>query len=165
MIKLLKHSMSKTTKSGKKNKDRLYATVSTMKKNGRKEIIKKTQLEKFPIGSMISYITKKGTFRPGGFIIRFEDNAFVYKTKDFGKHSYRVKYAIIDKMWVGDVYKVKNDLVSLVPSTQKKTNFPVEVAGIIVYYAAKNFDIERFKGTNKYQLYQKWCKYFLEADE
>ncbi len=156
--------MSKSNKKvyvEKQTKDLIHAKITSFLNNGRKEIKTKKQLEKYSIGSVVSYVTKKGIFRPGGFIVEFEDDGFIYKDPSFDKHRYRVKYDIIKKMWVGNVYKIKNDLVSLVPDPKKPTNFPVKVAGITVYYAKSNHDINRYVGTDRYNLYLKWSKYFL----
>jgi hypothetical protein len=160
--------MSKSNKKvyvKKQIKDLINAKILSFLENGRKEITKKKQLEKYPIGSMISYTTKQNIFRPGGFIDEFEEDGFIYKSPEFDKYRYRVRYNTVAKMWVGDVYKVKNDLVSLVIDGKKPTNFPVKVADIIVYYAKSNHDVRRFKGTDRYKLYMKWCEYFLDKDE
>jgi hypothetical protein len=37
-------------------------------------------------------------------------------------------------MWAGDVYKVVNVNVSIVPTKQEKTIYPVEIGGIVLYY-------------------------------
>uniref|UniRef100_A0A6G6AA77 Uncharacterized protein n=1 Tax=Borely moumouvirus TaxID=2712067 RepID=A0A6G6AA77_9VIRU len=65
-------------------------------------------------------------------------------------------------MWVGDVYKVNNDLVSLVKAKQSKTNFPIKIGKVIVYYASDNFDVKRFKNTKKYTTMCKWYEIFGE---
>jgi len=156
-------SMSKT-RPKLFRKDVIDVIILTMLENGRKELTTKKQLEKFPIGSLISYRTKKGEFRHGGFITKFESDSFIYKRPEFGKHSHRVRYSIVDKMWVGGVYTVKNDFVSLVKDPKNPTNFPVEVGGVIVYYARTNFDRRRFMSTERYRVYKRWCDYFL-ADQ
>lgn len=64
-------------------------------------------------------------------------------------------------MWVGDVNKVSRDIVSLAPTKQKKTNFPIKVADVIVFYAQNNYDIVRFKSTDKFKRLEQWVEYFL----
>jgi len=133
--------------------------IETLLENGRKEIKTKKRLEKYPIGSLISYMNIDNVFRPGGFIIDFNDEYFVYISPDFTtKH--RGRYSHITKMWVGTVYTTRNDIVSIVPTLKKKTNFPVIVNGIVIYYAKKTFDAKRFKNTDKYKRIIKWCEYF-----
>ena len=137
----------------------LKTKLKIMMDNGRKEITSREELEQFPIGSLISYTNKNNTFRQGGFIIKFANEYFNYITPDF-KTKYRVRYVNVEKMWVGDVYKVTKDTISLTATTQTKTNFPVKVNNIIVYYAKNNFDANRYILTNKYETMIKWCEYF-----
>ena len=104
--------MSKSNKTVKYvNKSRIETKIQGYLESGRKEITTKTQLEKYPVGSMISYKNKNDDFKQGGFIIKFADNYLIYITPDFTT-KYRVWYKNIKTMWVGDVYKTKNDLVS-----------------------------------------------------
>lgn len=134
--------------------------ISYMKEHGRKEINNKEELENFPIGSLISYVNKKGEFRQGGYIIKFAEDYFIYLSIDFST-KYRVRYKNVKQMWVGDVYSVHNDIVSLQPSQKKKTNFPVIVNSVTVYYAKNNFDLKRWQNTHKYKNLIKWCEYFI----
>ena len=53
-------------------------------------------------------------------------------------------------MWVGDVYSVTGDIISLAGTTQKTTNFKVMIGDVIVFYAKKSFDVKRFMNTNRY---------------
>src|SRR5262245_40366681 len=110
--------MSKTSKKDSKpskrkiEKARLEGKIVSFIENGRKEITTKKQLEKYPVGSLISYINKANVFKLGGFILKFSDDYFIYIKPDF-QTKIRARYKNIKKMWVGDVYKVKNDLISL----------------------------------------------------
>ncbi|QGR54398.1 hypothetical protein [Moumouvirus maliensis] len=166
--------MSKTLKkSGKndtnidpinKNKAMLSAKIESMLENGRKEIKKQKELEKYPIGSLISYFNKDGIFKVAGFIKKFGDDYFVYLSSDFEK-SIRVKYQNVDKMYVGDVYKTKNDFVSIVPYAGNKTNFPVKIGDVVVYYGKNNTMARRFMHTQKYQRMEQWYKIFGENSD
>lgn len=151
--------MSKSSKKKVMPKYVVNVKIATMIENGRKEITTKDELEEFPPGSLISYMNKNNVFKIGGFITEFEDDSFIYINTDFS-HKYRVYYQNILKLWVGDVFVTKNDIVSLVKATQKKTNFPVKIGQIIVYYAKNNFDVKRFMNTEKYQKYINWVNYF-----
>lgn len=142
-------------------KDVLNAKILTLIEHGRVEISSKEELEKYPIGSLISYTKHNNNdLTQGGFVTKFSDGYFIYITLDFSK-KYRARYAHIDKMWVGDIYKVRNDIVSLSETTQKKTNIPVKIGDIIIYYAANNFDYKRFVGTNRYKNALAWYNYFV----
>ena len=136
------------------DKAALSLRLEQFKKNGRKKIKTKEELEEFPYGSLISYMKNDGVFRSAGFIDKFEDTSFVYCSLDF-KQRVRVKYSCIDKMWVGDVYKVKNELVCMKPS-MKETNYPLKIGGTVVLYARDTYVIKRFKLTNKYKTILKW---------
>lgn len=141
------------------NKAAFALKIDTMVKNGRKEITTKKQLEKYPIGSLISYLNNQNIFRPGGYIIKFNPEYFIYITSDFTA-KYRARYSHIQKMWVGSVYETKNDFASIVPTAQAKTKFPLIVNGIVIYYASDAYDIRRYTFTEKYKKIIKWCEYF-----
>ena len=63
-------------------------------------------------------------------------------------------------MWAGDVYSTKHDVVSIVETENKKTNFPVVVNDITIHYAQKTFDVKRYKNTNKFKKINLWIQYF-----
>lgn len=156
--------MSKTNKKDSKpsrkiEKARLESKIESFIENGRSEITTKKQLEKYPIGSLISYMTNSNIFKLGGFIVKFANDYFIYITPDF-KTKYRARYKNIKKMWAGDVYEVKNDLISFVKTSQKKTNFEIRVNDIIIFYARSSFDARRFKCTEKYKRLVLWNDYF-----
>lgn len=156
-------TMSKTNKSSFKyiQKDVQGAKISNLIKHGRVEVTSKKQLEKYSIGSLISYISKSGRYRPGGFITKFCDDSFIYITPDFST-KFRVYYDFVDKMWVGDVYKVHNDIISFTGTTQKQTKYPVKIGDTVVYYASKSFDMDRFVNTKKYHIMKSWYDYFVD---
>ncbi|AUV57991.1 hypothetical protein [Bandra megavirus] len=151
--------MSKTNKPSYKNKAVFAVKISNLIEHGRIEITTKKELDKYSIGSLISYINIRDEFKQGGFVIKITKEYFIYLAPDF-ETKYRIKFENIKKMWVGDVYKVKNDLVSLVKTKQNKTNFPIKIGDIIVYYASDNFDVKRFKNTKKYVTMCKWYEMF-----
>jgi len=130
--------------------------------HGRKEITEQNQLKKFPIGSSISYSSKTNAFKPGGFIWKIADDNFIYLNLDTDK-KFRVQMKNVDKIWVGSVYDVKNDVVSLVKTTKKKTINPVKVGGIVVNYTKNKYDYERYICTHKYKLMKKWYETFGQS--
>jgi hypothetical protein len=164
------YSKSQNSKSNKpyiasinKDKAALTAKIMTLIENGREEITTKEQLQEFPIGSVISYMNKAGIFKPAGFIKRFDDDYFVYITPDFEK-CIRVKYKQVKKIWVGNVYVTRNDIVSIVPSDNKKTKFVAMVGDVPVYYGRDNASLKRFLCTNKYKKMQQWYDIFGDID-
>lgn len=143
------------------NKVYIEVKIKTLLESGRQEVTTKKELEKHPIGSLISYLTKDHVLRTAGFITRFEKDYFVYIKPDFDEKRYRGRYSNISRMWVGNVYTTHNDIVSLNPPLKHKvTNFPVEVNGRVVYYGQKTFDAYRYKETEKYRRILKWIEYF-----
>lgn len=158
--------MSKSNKSKLSKpmpKDVLAAKILTLIEHGREEITDKKNLIKFPIGSLISFMSIRGKFYNGGFITDFHNDHFIYILPDYSK-KYRAHYKKISTMWVGDVYKVTNDIVSLTKTVQNKSNFPVEVDGIIIYYAARSFDKKRYMNTTKYKNIIQWYNYFINKN-
>lgn len=73
--------------------------IKKLLEEGRTEVKTKHQLEKFPLGSLISYVSKEGQFRRGGTIIKFADEYFIYLSYD-GKTKVRARYINISKIWV-----------------------------------------------------------------
>jgi hypothetical protein len=136
------------------------AKIQVLVEKGRKEITTKKQLEKFPVGSLISYINIDNELRTGGFITKFKNDYFIYIAPDFKKKR-KGKYERILKMWVGSVYKTKNDIVSITKTDKDKTNFPVKVNHVVVYYARSTIDQKRFQNTAKYKTMILWTEYFL----
>ena len=63
-------------------------------------------------------------------------------------------------MWVGDVYTTKNDIVSIVPASQKITKYPVIINDIVIYYGSCEYDIAVFKNTKNFKNIMMWCEYF-----
>jgi len=134
-----------------KNKAVTAVKISNLIKDGRTEITTKKQLEKYPIGSAISYLNIDNVFRSGGFITKFSTDYFIYVLPDF-KTRYRARYSHMQKMWI------KN--TTIVPATKKKTNFPVKINDIVVYYGIDNFDAQRFQNTTKFKKMNIWHEYF-----
>jgi hypothetical protein len=130
-----------------------------MKKNGREEITTIDELKNFAIGSLISYMNKSGIYKSGGVLWKIADDNFIYLNLETNQ-KFRAQIKNVDKMWVGSVYDVKNDIISLVPTTKKKTSRPVKINDIVVYYAKSSYDYERYKCTRKYKLMKKWYKTF-----
>ena len=155
--------MSKTNKKNSdvinRNSSEVAARIYMLKQKGRVEITTKEELEKYSIGSLISYLNNKNKYKTAGFITKFASKYFIYVTPDFN-NKYRVRYANIKKMWIGDVYTVASDVISFSESKQKPTNFPVNVNGINVYYGKATFDKIRYINTIKYKRLIEWCKYF-----
>lgn len=127
---------------------------------GRKVIKTKKELEQYSTGSLISYINKCNEFRQGGYVTKVTEEYFIYLTPDF-QTKYRVRFNIVKKMWIGDVYEVENDIVSF-KTMLNKTNFPVKFGNIIIHYASNNSQAKRFKNTKKYEIMCNWYKIFGE---
>ncbi|QTF48903.1 hypothetical protein qu_974 [Acanthamoeba polyphaga mimivirus] len=155
--------MSKSIKTHNNiNKARFAVKISNLIEYGREEInspITKDKVDKYPIGSVMSYTNMMDEFREGGFITNVKDDYFIYVTPDF-QTKYRVKYKNIKKIWIGDVFKLKNDVVSLTKTTQEKTNYPVKIGKVVVYYGSNNYDTKRFQNTNKFKRIFEWYNYF-----
>jgi hypothetical protein len=151
------------SKSSKIAKDTVKTKIDIMIENGRKEITTQKELEKYLSGSPISYIDINNTFKSGGFLLKTMDKYFIYVTPDFLLKK-RVYFKNVSKMWIGDVYSIKNDLISLTETSQKKTNFPVKINNIIIYYGRSNFDKKRFMNTVRYEKIVQWYKYFIDPN-
>lgn len=142
-----------------KNKALMEAKIKQMIKNGRDEITTIDKLKKYPIGSLISYINKHGIYKSGGFLWKISDDNFIYLVLE-SKKKIRVRMKNVDKIWVGSVYDVKNDVVSIIPTDKLKTSKPVMIGDVPIYYAKDGYDYNRFTCTNKYKLMEKWQEVF-----
>lgn len=118
--------------------------IKKLIKSGRNVIKTKEELKKFPLGTLVSYITKEGLYRSGGFLRSIKNKYFALQGGNVANPiSFPVQFSNIKKMYVGSPIKNVN-------RTVKKTNFPVMIGKTIVYYAKSNYDIKRFKATKKY---------------
>ena len=159
------------SKSAKKSNEKNHyvskaanaAKIETLIEHGRKEITTKNQLKKFAIGSLVSYMNKDDIIKSGGFITKFADEYFIYVTPDFNA-KYRVRYINITKMWVGNAYKVKGDIINLIKTDQKKTNFPARIGDITVFYSKKAYHLKRYMNTDRFKRTVRWYNYFVDAD-
>lgn len=142
-----------------KNKSILELKLETLIENGRQEITTKKELEEFQIGSLISYINTNGIFKVGGFVTKITDEYFIYLDDEF-ENKFRVRFNNVKKMYVGNVYDTKNDIVSIVKSDKTETKYPVTIDDIIVYYGYDSHDMKRYLHTKKYKLMDKWITYF-----
>lgn len=126
---------------------------------GREAVMTKEQLETYPIGSSISYLNSSCEFQQGGFIIKYADEWFAFITPEFDL-KVRVRYTNVLKMWVGNVFKTTDDIVSITRTKQKKTNFPVMIGNIPVFYGRKSYYAIRFRFTERYRRMADWHNYF-----
>ena len=149
----------KTIEPINKNKALLEAKIKRLLKNGRQKISTKEKLDKYSIGSLVSYINKKGIFKSGGYLFKKEDEYFVYLNPDENK-KYRVRYDNIKNIIIGDVYSTKNDVVSIIKPKNKKTKYPVKIGNVVIYYAQNNYDKNRFMCTAKYKTIKNWYDIF-----
>ena len=60
----------------------------------------KSELEKYPLGIIISYINNKNIFRPGGIILKYNPDYFIYMEAGL-QTKYRARYSHINKIWIG----------------------------------------------------------------
>lgn len=142
-----------------KNKAVLEAKIKSMIGNGRKEITTIKEMKKYPIGSLISYMDNNNIYKSGGFLWRVKDEYFIYLNLDTDQKT-RVRIKNVSKMWIGSVYEVSNDVISIVATNNNKTPRPVMVNDVVIYYGKNKGDFYRFICTAKYKLIEKWCKIF-----
>ncbi|RYE16753.1 MAG: hypothetical protein EOP45_16920 [Sphingobacteriaceae bacterium] len=126
--------------------------------HGRQEITSREQLEKYSLGSLISYETVDGRYTKGGFITKFTDKYFVYTLLDFSK-KYRIRYHKIKRMWVGDMFNVNNDFMSF-REPDKKTKHEVKIGNYVVKCFKDKQSRLIFLGRDKYQHMLKWYDMF-----
>ncbi len=102
------------TELSKINKDQklINKHIGKLKKKGRIEISKKKELENFPLGSLVSYVTNEGKYRSGGFLKAIKDEYFVLQggTQEH-PISFCVQFKNIDKIYVKnkETYEDNND--------------------------------------------------------
>jgi hypothetical protein len=161
MSKTIKKTNNNNNNDTKINTD-LATKISNLIDHGRKEITTKKELEKFPIGSLISYMTIDGTFKAGGYLYKFGDEWFVFITPDLDL-KIRVRYKNVKTLWVADVFKSSGDIVSLSETKQNKTNFPVKIGDVTVFYGRSTFQMKRFMNTEKYKRMIAWYNFFVNT--
>lgn len=93
---------SKTTLT-KINKDPIKKEqhIKKLKRKGRITITTKKELENFPLGSLVSYLTKDGKYRSGGFLKSIQDKYFVIQGGTSAKPiSFCAQFKNIDEMYL-----------------------------------------------------------------
>jgi len=95
----------------------------------------------------------------GGFLVKVNDDSLIY-FKLITNKKVKVDFQNVKKIWIGNVYNVKNDIVSLIASKKQKTPFPVKVGKIPIYYASDKYDYNRYICTEKYRIMKKWYDMF-----
>jgi hypothetical protein len=163
--------MSKTDKITKssvepinKNKALVEAKIKKLLKRGRKAITTKAELQEYPKGSLVSYVNKQNIFKSGGFLMKIADDYFIYLNSDEDK-KYKGRFENVQTIYVGNVYEVEDDIVSIIKTTKAKTKWPVKINDIIIYYAHNSYDKDRFMCTDKYKMIKKWYDFFGDTDE
>ena len=100
-------SKTKLTKINKKPELK-EKHINKLKRSGRVEISTKKELENFPLGSYVSYVTKEGKYRSGGFLKVIKDEYFVLQGGS-KQHpiSFCVQFKNIDVIYVknAEVYE------------------------------------------------------------
>jgi hypothetical protein len=109
-------------------------------------------------GKLISYITTKDKYRSGGFITSWNDDYFtVLGGGGYGPRiSFCVQFKDVKKAFIRKVDR--NGPLKPKKATNKKSDWPVVVGGVTVYYARSKSDKARFKKTNKYNRMLKYAK-------
>lgn len=129
--------------------------IKQLIKSGRDVVKTRAELLNYPLGSLVSYITKEGLYRSGGFLRTIKDKYFALQGGNIANPiSFCVQFSNVKKMYVGSPIKNAN-------RTVETSNFPVQVGEKIVYYAKSNYDVKRFKATKKYKRmidYEKYSK-------
>ena len=143
-----------TTELHKINSDRnlIIEKIKSMLKNGRVRVQTKKELSKHPLGSLVSYLTKDGKYRSGGFLRSIQKDYFALQGGiSSNPISFCVRFDNIRMMYVGSPVQLTNRKLT-------KTNFPVKINGKIVYYAKDNYDVNRFKNTQRYKRMKQYGK-------
>lgn len=135
--------------------------IASYIKKGRCEITCYQDLKKFKKGHLISYLNIYGELKRAGFLLHVKKDYFVYLGLDL-KTKKKVRYQFVDKMYVGDVYQVKNDIISLFPTIKKPTKYPLIVDGIVINYFTSEFAKKMYEYTQKHQILIKWIEIFKE---
>jgi len=141
---------------------------------GRVEIETRDELLNFPLGSLVSYLTKpkmvvmedgkrkvvnngKSLYRSGGFLRAVEDDYFTLQGgQPWSPISFCVQFENVEKMYVGNPTTTKDDFISIQPTKQEPTKHPVMIGDTVVYYGKDAWKANRFKSTKKYEQMVKW---------
>lgn len=155
-----KTTLSKINSSKKLIKAKIRELVD---EKGATEIFnpKESDLENFNKGVLISYVTKDGKYRSGGFLTNYDDKYFVLLGGGgFGPRiSFSVQFKNVKAIYVRKPNKKNVDQpIKPTETTHYKTEYPVEIDGVVVYYARDNWDKRRFMNTKKYRNMLKYVK-------
>jgi hypothetical protein len=162
--------MDENIKNINRDKSLVIGKINTMIENGRLSITNIDELRSFPIGSIVSYMSKDGMFYPGGFLVYVGKKHFKLLPDLFGETKIiRININNIETMYVGNVYEITGDVVSIKQSTNKITKHLVKIGDVVVYYGRDKIDKNRYMATKKYQKMLKWYalfgQYYIEINE
>lgn len=125
--------------------------------NGRKIIHSKEELQRYPLGTLVSYVTNSGLYRSGGFLKSLQDEYFTLQGGTFAMPiSFPVQYKNIQEMYVGVPIRLLNR------NKDKKTKFKVKLGKKTVYYAKDNYDVKRFMKTKRYKDMAAWHELYAD---
>lgn len=110
-------------------------------------------------GNLVSYITKDGKYRSGGFIVSWNEDYFAVRGGGgYGPIiSFSVQYKNIKEAYIRKPSR-KNSPLEPIPTDKPKTNYPVKIDKVTVFYGKNNWEVERFKKSNKYNRMVKWSE-------
>lgn len=133
--------------------------LKRLRENGRILISTKNELNKYPVGTLISYTNTSDIFFRGGYLIEIHNDSFVYLEPDFDKF-HKVNFGDVNFMIVGIVSHVRNDLIDINPTNQKKTCYKVMIGDTVVYFAKSKNDKRKFMKTKLFERSTNWYNYF-----
>ena len=128
----------------------LQKKIKRLLQAGRAEIETREQLENFPLGSLVAYVTKEGLYRSGGFLRTIQDEYFALQGGQINNPiSFPVQFKNVKAMYVGNSAVIH--FPDPVETTKKETKYPSYVGDIVVNYARDKWNRERFEKTKKFQ--------------
>jgi hypothetical protein len=136
------------SKSNKKNRALLKAKIARLTRDGYDLSLNKEELEKRPFG-LITYIDKDDKYEKGGFLKEIKEDSFVWHNYDPEVPDQEIKFEDVKQIYTRSPLRLLN-------RSTKKTNYPVKLGGVTIFYAKDNFDLLRFKNTDRYQQIKKW---------
>jgi|WetSurMetagenome_2_1015567.scaffolds.fasta_scaffold1316527_1 hypothetical protein len=127
------------------------ARQKNLLKNGYKKINTKDELLEEEKG-LITFIDKNNNFHKGGFITKISKDNLTWSNL---KTQNKIPFEDIKIMYVRSPLRLLN-------RTKKVTQYHAKIGGVIIYYAQDNFDLLRFKETNRYKKLLEWYNKYVK---
>jgi len=141
--------------------------IDMLLNQGRDEVINPTDLEKYPKGSVVSYVNKNGKFRHGGLLVGLTEDYIILRSMQNLKdmRDLCIKLNNINAFYIIDPRNVTSKTRSFSfrhIDDAESCKYTVKIGDTIVFKGRDTYDAERYKTTRKYKNQLEYYDQFIK---